>query len=382
MRRVILKRVALALVASWMLASPLLQAAPELRSQRNEHFEVVGLHLRSVSHINELSLVAIEIAGRYLDPEGMAFPMPILISLRPEAYADFEGDYRIQLAGRASVRLDLRWGDTMTLERSCHAIAEALLVQYAVYNFGLEGAKNLRSWPVSALGEELYFSLRSAELVDLVDRTRESDLPPLTAVVQSMQAEPTVASASGYWLLQAMKVGSLKRPLLRSLFRQAIAGGDVEEALTAAVQPSDPTSEVLPGQVWWQGQMEVLLRREYDVIEPMDASRAWLASLTRLDTPLALESGEIQLNLRSIWTHRAEPQLREMIQARYAILRLRMARTNPAYYNAARSLGVLFERILDDAPSHQYLHALTIYLSDWEDAKEMQDEIENILDKK
>jgi hypothetical protein len=197
-----------------------------------------------------------------------------------------------------------------------------------------------------------------------------------------MQAEPTVASASGYWLLQAMKVGSLKRPLLRSLFRQAIAGGDVEEALTAAVQPSDPTSEVLPGQVWWQGQMEVLLRREYDVIEPMDASRAWLASLTRLDTPLALESGEIQLNLRSIWTHRAEPQLREMIQARYAILRLRMARTNPAYYNAARSLGVLFERILDDAPSHQYLHALTIYLSDWEDAKEMQDEIENILDKK
>jgi len=56
-------------------------------------------------------------------------------------------------------------------------------------------------------------------------------------------------------------------------------------------------------------------------------------------------------------------------------LLLRMARINPAYYNPARSLGVLFESILQETPSHLYLHHLTIYLSDWEDAKEMQAEI-------
>ena len=67
------------------------------------------------------------------------------------------------------------------------------------------------------------------------------------------------------------------------------------------------------------------------------------------------------------------------MQARYEILRLRMARINPAYYNPAHSLGVLFESILNDESAHKYLHSLTIYLSDWVDAKEMQDSLENIL---
>lgn len=375
-------RLVLALVACWIVAGPALQAAPELRSVRNAHFEVIGTDLRSVSRVNELSQIAIQISERYLEPEGLAFPLPILIRLIPEPDVDFEGDHRIQLAERASVRLELRWGGQLTLERTCHAISEALLVQYAIYNHGLEGGKNLRSWPVFALSEEFYLSLRSAELVALLSRTRESDLPSLTAVVESMQAQPTVGAASSFWLLQAIKSTGLGRAVVRGLFQQAIAGHDIEDALVAAIQPSASDDESLAGEVWWLRQLEALLTREYDVIEPMDASRAWLATLARLDAPLVLESGETRLNLRSIWTHRSDPKVMEMVQARYEILRVRMPRMNPAYFNAARSLGVLFERILDDAPSHQYLHALAIYLSDWEDSKEMQLEVENILNKK
>jgi hypothetical protein len=111
----------------------------------------------------------------------------------------------------------------------------------------------------------------------------------------------------------------------------------------------------------------------------MEASRMWLNALARFETPLNLDSGELKLNLRSIRTHRDKAEVRESVQARYQILRLRMARVNPAYYNAARSLGVLFEALLREAPPHQYLHALTLYLSDWEDAKQMQKVIEEKL---
>jgi hypothetical protein len=53
-----------------------------------------------------------------------------------------------------------------------------------------------------------------------------------------------------------------------------------------------------------------------------------------------------------------------------------MVRINPAYYNAAYSLGVLFENLLLNEAPHKYLHALTLFLSDWEDAKELQEAVE------
>ena len=124
--------------------------------------------------------------------------------------------------------------------------------------------------------------------------------------------------------------------------------------------------------------------QEYEVVETMKVSRDWLAKLGRFDAPLMIglqpANEELKLDLRAVWTHRAMPMVQELVQARYEILRLRMTRVNPAYYNSALYLGELFESILNDDSSYKYIHSLTMYLSEWVDAKEMQDSLENILD--
>ena len=360
------------------------QAVSGLRSMSNDHFDVIGLHLRSVSYVNELSTFSMHIAERYLPRKGLAFPSNILISLRPEKHVDFEGDYRIRLAERGSVQVDLRWEDSITLERTCYAISEALLVQYAIYNYGTEAANQLRSWTIAALANDVYLTLRPAEFADLLKAAQAMDVLPLTEIIEPTRSGLVVPSAAGYWLLQTMKSGALERPVLRSLFQQGIAGIDIEEALTAAIQTSQPAAELLPVQTWWAQQLRLIFGQEYEVVETMEVSRDWLSTLGRFDRPLILESQEVteelKLDLRAIWTHRAKPEVQELVQARYEILRLRMARINPAYYNPALSLGVLFEGILNDNSSHKYLHSLTIYLSEWEDAKELQESLENILD--
>ncbi len=381
MRHRFVVRISVLLLASWLIGLVSLRAAPSLRNMGNSHFEIVGLDVRSVSFVNELSAFAIQIADRYLDRRGMTFPRPILVSLRPEAHAPFEGDYRIRIEERGSVELDIRWEESTTLEGTCRALSEALLVQYAVYNHGLGGAANLRAWPVEALAQEIYIALRPAYFIDLVEQARLRELPELTSVAEApLHASDTEDLTYSYWLLEVMKSGGLDRPVVRSLFQQAVAGIDIEEALAAAVQPTEPTDELLPVEMWWSGQVAALLGREYEVVETMETSREWLASLARFNAPLELESDAVTLNLRSIWKHRAQSEVQELIRARYEILLLRMARINPAYYNPARSLGVLYEALLDgEAPAHKYLHALVIYLSDWEDAKDMQEKIEEKL---
>ena len=360
------------------------QAMPGLRSMRNEHFDVIGLHLRSVSYVNELSALSIQIAERYLPPEGLAFPANILISLRPEDHVDFKGDYRIRLAERGSVQVDLRWEDSMTLERSCYAISEALLVQYAIYNYGTEASNLLRSWTIDALANDIYLTLRPAVFADLLKAAQETEVPNLAEILESSRSGLAFPNAAGYWLLQTMKSGTFERPDLRSLFQQAIAGIDIEGALTAAIESRQPVAELLPLQTWWLQELSLIFDQEYEVVETMEVSREWLATLGRFNTPHILElqgaKVELDLDLRAIWTHRAKPEVQELVRARYEILRLRMTRINPAYYNSALYLGALFEGILNGESSHKYLHSLTIYLSEWVDAKEMQESLENILD--
>ena len=360
------------------------QAMPGLRSMGNEHFDVIGLHSRSVSHVNELSALSIQIAERYLPPVGLAFPTNILISLRPEDHVDFKGDYRIRLAERGSVQVDLRWEDSMTLERSCYAISEALLVQYAIYNYGTEASNLLRSWTIDALANDIYLTLRPAVFTDLLKAAQETEVPNLAEILESSRSGLAVTNAAGYWLLQTMKSGTFERPDLRSLFQQAIAGIDIEGALTAAIESRRPAAELLPLQTWWLQELSLIFDQQYEVVETMEVSREWLATLGHFDTPhiLELQGAKVELNLdlRAIWTHRAKPEVQELVRARYEILRLRMTRINPAYYNSALYLGALFEGILNDESSHKYLHLLTIYLSEWADAKEMQESLKNILD--
>ncbi len=380
----IVRRLVLLLLTLFASSAFAQQSVSGLRSLSNDHFDVIGMHMRSVSYVNELSAFIVQIAERYLPREGLTFPSNILISLRPGEHVDFVGDYRIRFAERGSIQVDLRWEDSMTLERSCYAISEALLVQYAIYYYGTKAPDKIRSWTIDALANDVYISLRSAEFADLLKVAQEMDVPQLTEILEPSRSTFAVPSAGGYWLLQIMKSGTLERPVSRSLFQQAIAGIDIEGALTAAIESRRPAAELLPLQTWWVQQLSLMFDQEYEVVETMGVSRDWLSKLGRFDIPLILglqpANEELKLDLRAIWTHRAIPKVQELVQARYEILRLRMARVNPAYYNSALSLGKLFEGILNDESSHKYIHSLTMYLSEWVDAKEMQDSLENILD--
>jgi hypothetical protein len=334
--------------------------------------------------VNELSARSVKIAERYLPSKGMTFPTNILISLMPEGHVDFKGDYRIRLAERGSVQVDIRWEDSMSLERCCYAISEALLVQYAIYNHGIEASNMLRSWTIDALANDIYLSLRPSEFIDLLKTAQETEAPELTGILEPTRSGLAVPTAAGYWLLQTMKSGTLERPVLISLFQQAIAGIDIEEALTAAIVPKQSTNELLTVETWWVQELNLIFDQNYEVLETMGVSREWLAALGHFSTPLIIDPQgvrkELNLDLRAIWTHRERPEIQELVRARYEILRLQMTRINPAYYNAALSLGVLFEDILYDESSQKYLHSLTTYLSEWLDAQEMQESLENILD--
>jgi len=346
----------------------------------NRHFEIVGPDLRSVSRMNHLSMLTVETAARYLEDEGLSFPMPILVSLRPGPFSEHADAYRIRVRERAAVQVDVRWEASLELSTAIQALSEALLTQYTIFNYGRSIDVKIPAWPVASVAEETLIGLRASRFLDSLSDIRGNPPPELLTILKSKLGSRDRAADFGYWLNQCLKSAGVDRATIQRLFRMALAGIEIDQALIVAIQPTAPELAPIDLEVWWQERMAALLEREYEVVESMEETRIWMSAVSNFDAPIQTEAGVLQVNLRTLWKHRDSEALIELVEARYEILRLRMLRANPAYFNAAHSLGSLFEVLLQDGPSHKFVHALAVFLSDMEDAKAMQEAIQLYLD--
>lgn len=335
----------------------------------NPQFEIVGLHARSVSYVDELSQHVVQVAARYLDREGLQFPQRILVSLKPEDFVEFEGVYSVRYGERGFVNLDLRWDESLDLLTTCRALTDALMVRYSFYNYGQSGPEILQEWPVTAIGVQAYLSLRPAQSQRVSDWLDPSATPEIGALLQRRRAEP-VGDANGYGLLRAMEDYGLERRQVRGLFAQSIAGADIRPLLTELIQQQDPEVEAMDLDDWWRASLSQLLVQPEDLMETMAASRAWIEALADFS-----EVDEKELSLKQIWEERENPQVRELMEARFELIKLRIIRVNPAYFNSARSLGALYEICLVGERRHKFMHQLAVFLSDFEDAKVLEDAV-------
>lgn len=352
---------------------PLSAANNELHSASNPQFEIVGLDGRSVNYVQDLSRHIVKMAARYLDPGALQFPQRILVSLKPSDYVNFEGDYRVRYGERGFVNLDFHWRESLTLLTACRALSEALLVRYSIYNHGQSGPDFLPKWPATAIGTKAYLGLRPVQAKRLVDWSELSSTPTVESLLRRKWND-SAADVNGYLLLRAMERGGVARGRVRSLMDQSIAGENIAETLASQVLPNDPTTESLELDDWWRASYEQLLSPKDEPMETMEVSRDWIEALMDLST-VAPEN----LNLSRLWNERDDTELRDMIEARYEILRLRIGRVNPAYFNAARSLGALFESFLTDEKRHKYIYRLTVFLGDFEDSKALEEKVGEAL---
>lgn len=357
------------------------QSSSRLAAVEGHYFEIVGTDQRSVSFANALGSHVVELCAGYLQAGSHAFPQRIFVALRPDDRVDFEGDYRIRIGDRGAVTLDFRWEASLSFETVCRAFAEAYVVRYSNFNYGPEANERVRVWAVSALGAQSYLSLRPAQQVQYIQQVRDSGLPavsPLLELDLSTADQSQIASRFGYWVLFALRERGLNRSDLGVLLDQAIAGMNVAETLETIIAPAAPGQPAVDLEAWWLSQMDTFLSLDYDQYETMDVSRDWIDELTDFDIYRA-EGGELG-NLRTLWTHRNDAALRSVLSARSEIIRFRLERVNPAYFNAARSLGALYETTLEAGQAHEFIHAFASYLSDSEDTKRLHEKTHALLD--
>ena len=344
-------------------------------------FDVIGTDNRSVSFVNALSEHIAKTCSYYLKAGSHDFPRKILVTLRPGEHVEFEDSYRIWISSRGQVNLDFYWDESLSFETTSRALAEAYLRHYVRFNYGVNADENIRFWACSALVSQSYLSLRPAQKTNYTLEARKSEVLEIGTLLSLYWPEATEKKLNlnqGYWVLQILRESGLASAEVTDLLERAIAGENVEARIVKMLFSENEEEQSFAhfGE-WWQSQLSDYLAQEYEFCDTLATSRSWMQEMANFDVYSA-STGKLK-NLMKLWDHRRDEDLRSVLSARCEIIRLRLDQVNPAYFNAALSLGALYETVLEAESKHEFVRALTVYLNDWEDTKRLHDRVDELL---
>lgn len=343
-------------------------------------FDVIGTDNRSVSFANVLGDHVAEMCHRYLKAGSHNFPKRILVTLWPEGRMEFEGPYRIGISPRGQVGLNLCWNESLNFEVTCRAFTEAYILHYARFNYGVDAEKRIRFWAVSALVLRNYLSLRPAQMANYINEARQSEMLEIETLLSLHLFKVTAEKVNfhqGYWMFQILRESGLTNSQVVALLERAVAGENVEAQVVEALFPENEGQTSARLEAWWQNQISNYLAREQEFCDSLEISRLWIQEMANFDVYNG--SGEQLKNLMGLWNYRENKELRSILSARCEIIRLRIEQVNPAYFNAALSLGALYETVLDAEHKHEFIRAVTLYLNDWEDTKQLHARTDELM---
>ena len=344
-------------------------------------FDVIGTDNRSVSFVNTLSEHIAKTCRYYLKAGSHDFPRKILVTLRPEERVEFEDSYRIWISSRGQVNLDFCWDESLSFEATSRALAEAYLRHYARFNYGVKADEHIRFWACSALVSQSYLSLRPAQKTNYILEARQSEvleIETLLSLYWPEAIEKKLNLNQGYWVLQILRESGLTNAELTALLERAIAGENVEARIVKMRFSENEEEQSIAHFVeWWQSQLSSYLAQEHEFCDTLATSRSWVQEMANFDVYSA-STGKLK-DLMKLWDCRRDEDLRLVLSARCEIIRLRLDQVNPAYFNAALSLGALYETVLESESKHEFVRALTVYLNDWEDTKRLHDRVDELI---
>ena len=370
----------------WMvffLASPMSSAVEEtavdkFQSIEGRYFEMVGLDADSLSAVHQIGERVSEVCHHYLSRLPETYPQRIFVALRPSKGKE-KVDYIVQTRVAGKTRVDFNWGPHLEMETVCRGLTEAFLKRYAYFNYGSNGPKRIKYFPISALASFVYLSLRPDQVVCYFDALQRIGMSDLNAIINS-NYDTTIRLSSGregYLLLDSLRNEGRSQVEITQLIEIGLAGLNGSDYLEHLLQPVLGKEPAMPISSWWQQRMEMYDSINPDQCESMDESMEFVGQLVKF--PDSQADGDKFGDLKNLWKFRDELVLREILEGRHGLISLWLSRVNPAYYNTAHSLGLLYEAVLEGKGIHRFYSALTGFLNDYKAARDFHQKVRKAL---
>jgi len=354
--------------------SQLLFSEPtELKITENSFFEIVGTDIQSTQFANELSDYVAEFILKEFAEDDYLPTRKILVQLlnKDTAFSE-DKSYKLNISDLGFVTLNVAWDESLSLPKMIEALVVSFLQSLGYANYGhlfLDECPS-KAWLLKGLSQNIYLSLRPSVSRLFYEKAILDGFDPnhLKAKLSDMSVPSEAQSFALYRLINSYPISRVDR---LKIYKQSLLGKDSSQLILSAFGLE--TVESLRSTL--SSFLNTQLKNNSAQFESLASSKNWLEVLGDFSS-IEIKSTKAKDNsLHLLWENRADPAVVQFIEARIRLISLALNQINPLYYNAAQSLALTYQKILDGVEEWELLFYFSDFLGELDKANAVSLEI-------
>ena len=354
--------------------SQLLFSEPtELKITENSFFEIVGTDIQSTQFANELSDYVAEFILKEFAEDDYFPTRKILVQLlnKDTAFSE-DKSYKLNISDLGFVTLNVAWDESLSLPKMIEALVVSFLQSLGYANYGhlfLDECPS-KAWLLKGLSQNIYLSLRPSVSRLFYEKAILDGFDPnhLKAKLSDMSVPSEAQSFALYRLINSYPISRVDR---LKIYKQSLLGKDSSQLILSAFGLE--TVESLRSTL--SSFLNTQLKNNSAQFESLASSKNWLEVLGDFSS-IEIKSTKAKDNsLHLLWENRADPAVVQFIEARIRLISLALNQINPLYYNAAQSLALTYQKILDGVEEWELLFYFSDFLGELDKANAVSLEI-------
>lgn len=357
-----------------LIFSQLLFSEPtELKITENSFFEIVGTDIQSTQFANELSDYVAEFILKEFAEDDYLPTRKILVQLlnKDTAFSE-DKSYKLNISDLGFVTLNVAWDESLSLPKMIEALVVSFVQSLGYANYGhlfLDECPS-KAWILKGLSQNIYLSLRPSVSRLFYEKAILDGFDPnhLKAKLSDMSVPSEAQSFALYRLINSYPISRVDR---LKIYKQSLLGKDSSQLILSAFGLE--TVESLRSTL--SSFLNTQLKNNSAQFESLASSKNWLEVLGDFSS-IEIKSTKAKDNsLHLLWENRADPAVVQFIEARIRLISLALNQINPLYYNAAQSLALTYQKILDGVEEWELLFYFSDFLGELDKANAVSLEI-------
>ena len=354
--------------------SQLLFSEPtELKITENTFFEIVGTDIQSTQFANELSDYVAEFILKEFAEDDYLPTRKILVQLlnKDTAFSE-DKSYKLNISDLGFVTLNVAWDGSLSLPKMIEALVVSFVQSLGYANYGhlfLDECPS-KAWLLKGLSQNIYLSLRPSVSRLFYEKAILDGFDPnhLKAKLSDMSVPSEAQSFALYRLINSYPISRVDR---LKIYKHSLLGKDSSQLILSAFGLE--TVESLRSTL--SSFLNTQLKNNSAQFESLASSKNWLEVLGDFSS-IEIKSTKAKDNsLHLLWENRADPAVVQFIEARIRLISLALNQINPLYYNAAQSLALTYQKILDGVEEWELLFYFSDFLGELDKANAVSLEI-------
>ncbi|MGB0375182.1 MAG: hypothetical protein ACPGEE_04115 [Opitutales bacterium] len=354
--------------------SQLLFSEPtELKITENSFFEIVGTDIQSTQFANELSDYVAEFILKEFAEDDYLPTRKILVQLlnKDTAFSE-DKSYKLNISDLGFVTLNVAWDESLSLPKMIEALVVSFVQSLGYANYGhlfLDECPS-KAWLLKGLSQNIYLSLRPSVSRLFYEKAILDGFDPnhLKAKLSDMSVPSEAQSFALYRLINSYPISRVDR---LKIYKHSLLGKDSSQLILSAFGLE--TVESLRSTL--SSFLNTQLKNNSAQFESLASSKNWLEVLGDFSS-IEIKSTKAKDNsLHLLWENRADPAVVQFIEARIRLISLALNQINPLYYNAAQSLALTYQKILDGVEEWELLFYFSDFLGELDKANAVSLEI-------